>query len=130
MHTPTLAVDFDGVVVEGLPRHPEDYKLWTDKKTGTTSKELLLKIKEIFPQARMILHSCRWSVDLLPDSWWRQQAEAFLFQEALYPNIITEIWKGKGKPIADFYLDDKAVLINSLESWLNFISFLEKTKPI
>lgn len=107
---PTIAVDFDGVIVDFA--FPKIGKL----KKG--AKEALTLLKKM--GAFIIIHSARTDMTFTPNisKIPLQEMISFLQQNNIPYDII---WQLPGKPVADIYIDDKG---------LRFTNWAETLKTI
>lgn len=123
--TKIIAVDLDGVIFEAdLPqflKYGLDYfgKVMPDAKLALE----LLKSNGW----KIIIHTCRLNPNTEMNKEYtipelREKVRAMLEKEGI---PYDEIFAGKGKPLADFYIDDRAI---RFENWIQVIDELEPCK--
>ena len=112
MNSGNIAVDLDGVLLNF------NWNSWASKDMnyfGTPMKGGINAIKKLRKSGyRIIVHTCRTN-PILNDNY----TSGVLYEKVkkiLKKNKIPydEIWMGPGKPIADYYIDDRAI---KFENW-------------
>lgn len=104
-----IAIDLDGVIAQGV-----DYTNYEECRVVPGTTEYMLSLKDA--GYYIIIYSARWEED-------REVTELWLFAHGVpYNELIL------GKPLADIYLDDKALKFENWESAWNQIEKLSKRK--
>ena len=112
MHSNAIAVDLDGVILnfnwDSWVRN--DMKYFGTPIKG--AKRALVKLRR--RGYKIIIHTCRTNPVL--NSNYSLEELYVKVERILTKNEIPhdEIWLGAGKPLADYYIDDRAV---KFESW-------------
>ena len=89
-----VCIDFDGTICTGDISRPEDLR------AGVLEAMKELKRKGY----RILIHSCRIH-PLMSRKYAAEMLEFLKVKGVPYD----EVWCGRGKPIADWYVDDKAI---------------------
>lgn len=93
-----LAIDFDSTLVE-----------WDSNKPGEWLPGAREALDSFLNQGfEIIIHSCR---PLWYDGAYEEMRT--LFDEYGYEDV--KIWNDRGKPFADFYIDDRALMFTTWE---------------
>ena len=111
----TIAVDFDGTLC--------DYDFPNIGKQTEEHKRLLSRLIEMRQEGhKLILYTCRGDLSEFPVlteaiEWCRAQGLEF---DAINENVPGFVKKSgpSPKPVADFYLDDKAINVNDWKKFL------------
>jgi len=122
----TIAIDFDNTICEineGYYKNGGTELLPIGKlKKGAKNFLDILRLNKY----KIIIHSCRFT----PSIWGKEDAqkqakkvEKFL-KEKQVP--FDELWVKEGKPLAGFYIDDRAI---KFESWGQVYYHLENADP-
>lgn len=104
-----IVVDLDGVIAQG-----SNYPNYEECRVVPGATEYLLSLKDAGHY--IVIYSARWEVD-------REVTELWLFVHGVpYDKLIL------GKPLADVYLDDRAMKFEDWESAWDQIEKLSKQK--
>jgi hypothetical protein len=99
---PVFAVDLDGTLAQELPEYD-------DEKIGDPiegAKEFLSALSKM---GEILIYSCRTSSDAHQEykaMWNSRLVRTWLKENSM---MFDEVYMGHGKPIADVYIDDRAV---------------------
>ena len=115
----TLAVALDGTILEF------DYGKWRSDPLnyfGTLKKDALYVLNELKRgQYRIIIHTSRVSFGV-ESGRSLEVFDGIKRVLSLYRVPYDEIWVGRGKPLADYYIDNKAICFR------NWMQVLESVK--
>lgn len=95
-----ICVDLDGVIAEGA-----DYPFYADCRVVSGAVEYLESLRD--SGWYIIIYTSRWEQDREVTEWWLK-AHQIPFDKLIL-----------GKPLADIYLDDKAIRFTSWEEVWN-----------
>lgn len=120
-----FAVDVDGTLAESLPVYDPD----VIGPPFPGAKEFLLALKEL---GSILIYTCRTSEDCSSNKGRiRRNAivlRGWLKEHDLYYDYI---WEDQiGKPIADFYIDDKAITCRPNQFGLSYQSTITRIKEL
>jgi hypothetical protein len=114
----TVAIDLDGTILDWEKGEP--YRL---EKFGPLMRGARVAMESMFNAGhRIIIHTCRVNPEV-NDGVEIEMARDTI-ADALQKHMLPyhEIWIGAGKPVADLYIDDRAVRFTT---WDNVRAFLE-----
>jgi len=115
-----LAIDLDGVILkfnwEAWER--DDMEYWGELMPGVI--EALRRLRQ--QGYRLVIHTCR--TNPVINSSYPLDKLYQMVRNTLekYKIPYDEIWIGAGKPIADYYIDDRAIRFENWEQTLKEIS--------
>ncbi|MEK6884652.1 MAG: hypothetical protein AABY22_33775 [Nanoarchaeota archaeon] len=108
MDKPVIALDFDGVIA--------NYDKWEDIHThGAPMHGIKEFINSLRNKFYVLIYTCRTNPDIQkPYTFYKlkQILQSYLFKHSI---SYDEVYVGAGKPMAAFYIDDRAVLCNPQE---------------
>jgi len=115
----SIAVDLDGTILE------MDWDQWVKKRMGYFGKpkpgaiEALTLLKNL--GYKIIVHTCRTNVRMNPQyslgTLWIMIENVLNYHKIPFD----EVWVETGKPIADYYIDDRGIKFESWEQVLKEI---------
>ena len=115
----TIAVDLDGTILE------MDWVQWAEKRMGYFGKpkpgaiEALTLLKNM--GYKIIVHTCRTNVRMNPQyslgTLWIMIENVLNYHKIPFD----EVWVETGKPIADYYIDDRGIKFENWEQVLKEI---------
>ena len=119
MHSNCIAVDLDGVILNF------NWDSWVRNDMryfGTPIKGAKRALRRLRKRGyKIIIHTCRANPILnssySPDELYMKIKKILIKNEIPFD----EIWLGTGKPLADYYIDDRAVKFESWEQVLEEI---------
>ena len=121
--TGTIAVDLDGTILDF------DWDSWVNKRMGYfgNPRRGAIEALKVFRQwgYRIIIHTCRTNTRVNPRY---TLGELWLMVEKLlnYHKIpFDEVWVETGKPVADYYIDDRGI---KFINWKQVLLEVEKKK--
>ena len=121
--TKTIAIDLDGTILDF------DWDSWVEKRMtyfGNPKRgaiEALTLLKKL--GYKIIIHTCRTNTRVNPQYTLGQ---LWMIVERLldYHKIpFDEVWVETGKPIADYYIDDRAI---EFDNWERIMGLFRKKK--
>ncbi len=120
----SIAIDLDGTILEF------DWDMWVKYRMNYFGKpkegaiEALTTLKKF--GYKIIIHTCRTNTRVNPQHTlgrlWMMVAEILSHHRILFD----EIWVETGKPIADYYIDDRGVWFKDWEQTMDIFSSIKE----
>lgn len=119
----TVAVDLDGTILDF------DWDSWVSKRMnyfGLPKRGAILALKTLRKRGyKIIIHTCRTNIRVNPQY---TLGELWIIVEKILEHHkipFDEVWVETGKPIADYYIDDRGI---GFKSWKQVMEKLNETR--